>query len=71
MFMELERAMERIKPGGNLFIQTGAAAPQQLILGLMKRAGELKDITIYQMHTEGEAPYADPAWEGVFLPQKE
>jgi hypothetical protein len=32
----------------------------------MKRAGELKDITIYQMHTEGEAPYADPQWEGIF-----
>ncbi len=66
MYMELGQAMERIKPGSNLFIQTGAAAPQHLIRGLMKRAGELKDITIYQMHTEGEAPYADPQWEDVF-----
>jgi acyl-CoA hydrolase len=32
----------------------------------MKRAGELKDITIYQMHMEGAAPYADPQWEDVF-----
>jgi 4-hydroxybutyrate CoA-transferase len=64
--MELEKAVERIKSHSNLFIQTGAAAPQQLIRGLMKRAGELKDITIYQMHTEGPAPYADPQWEDVF-----
>jgi 4-hydroxybutyrate CoA-transferase len=64
--MELDKAIERIYSGSNLFIQTGAAAPQQLIRGLMKRAGELKDITIYQMHTEGAAPYADPQWEDVF-----
>ena len=66
MYLTLERAMERIRPGSNLFIQTGSAAPQQLIRGLVERANELKDITIYQMHTEGKAPYADPEWKHVF-----
>ena len=66
MYLTLERAMERIKSGSNLFIQTGAAAPHQLIRGLMERAHELRDIIIYQMHTEGIAPYADPEWKDVF-----
>jgi acyl-CoA hydrolase len=66
MYHSLESAMALIKPKSNLFIQTGAAAPQQLIRGLVARAGELSDITIYQMHTEGKAPYADPEWKDVF-----
>jgi 4-hydroxybutyrate CoA-transferase len=64
--MELKKAMQRIQSGSNLFIQTGAAAPQQLIRSLMERAKELRDITIYQMHTEGKAPYADPQWKDIF-----
>ena len=66
MYLTLERAMERIKSCSKLFIQTGAAAPQQLIRGLMERAHELRDVSIYQMHTEGKAPYADPEWKDVF-----
>ncbi|HEV3225103.1 MAG TPA: acetyl-CoA hydrolase/transferase C-terminal domain-containing protein [Puia sp.] len=66
MFQNLDTAMELIKSGNHLFIQTGAAAPQQLIRGLMEKADQLRDITIYQMHTEGKAPYGDPEWEDVF-----
>jgi 4-hydroxybutyrate CoA-transferase len=66
MYQSLEKAMELIRPSSNLFIQTGAAAPQQLIRGLVARAGQLWDIRIYQMHTEGEAPYADPEMKDVF-----
>lgn len=58
--------MSGIKSGNNVFIQTGAAAPQQLIRGLMQQAAGLRDITIYQMHTEGIAPYADPEWQHLF-----
>jgi 4-hydroxybutyrate CoA-transferase len=66
MYQSLENAMDLIKSGSNLFIQTGAAAPQQLIGGLMTKASELRDITIYQMHTEGKAPYGDPEWKDIF-----
>jgi 4-hydroxybutyrate CoA-transferase len=66
MHQSLENAMDLVKSGSNIFIQTGAAAPQQLIRGLIKRAPGLRDITIYQMHTEGIAPYADPEWQDVF-----
>jgi acyl-CoA hydrolase len=30
------------------------------------RAGELRDVHIHHLHTEGPAPYADPSFEGVF-----
>jgi 4-hydroxybutyrate CoA-transferase len=66
MYHSLENAMDLVKSGSNVFIQTGAAAPQQLIRGLMKKASGLRDITIYQMHTEGIAPYADPEWQHTF-----
>ena len=66
MYQSLEHAMGLVKSGSNIFIQTGAAAPQQLIRGLMKQASGLRDITIYQMHTEGIAPYADPEWQDIF-----
>jgi 4-hydroxybutyrate CoA-transferase len=66
MYETLAKAMELIKSGNHLFIQTGAAAPQQLIRGLMEKAGHLQDVTIYQMHTEGMAPYSDPEWKDVF-----
>jgi 4-hydroxybutyrate CoA-transferase len=66
MYQSLENAMNLVKSGSNIFIQTGAAAPQQLIRGLMGQASGLRDITIYQMHTEGIAPYADPEWQDIF-----
>ena len=49
-----------------MFIQTAAAAPQQLIKALTARANDLNNITIYQMHTEGDAPYAAPGMENTF-----
>jgi hypothetical protein len=60
IYHSLEDAMDLIESGNNLFIQTGAAAPQELIRGLMAKAHKLRDITIYQIHTEGIAPYGDP-----------
>jgi 4-hydroxybutyrate CoA-transferase len=66
MYQSLEQALDLIRSGQNLFIQTGAAAPQQLIRGMMSKAGELNNMTIYQMHTEGEAPYGDAEWQDVF-----
>jgi 4-hydroxybutyrate CoA-transferase len=66
MYQSLQDAMRLIRPDQKLFIQTGAAAPQELIRGLMEKANELNKMTIYQMHTEGEAPYGDPEWKDVF-----
>jgi 4-hydroxybutyrate CoA-transferase len=65
-YQSLDDAIDLIRSGSNLFIQTGAAAPQTLIRGLVAKAGRLREITIYQMHTEGVAPYGDPEWKDIF-----
>jgi acyl-CoA hydrolase len=65
-YVTAENAIAIVKAGDNVFIQTAAAAPQQLIKALTARANDLSNITIYQMHTEGEAPYAAPGMENTF-----
>lgn len=59
-------AVEPVQSGDNIFIHTAGATPQALVQGLVERANELKDITIYQMHTEGPAPYADEQYQDSF-----
>jgi 4-hydroxybutyrate CoA-transferase len=66
MYQSVSDAMDLIRSGQNIFIQTGAAAPQELIRGLMQKAPGLKNMTVYQMHTEGKAPYGDPEWQNIF-----
>lgn len=62
MIASLEEALKVVKSGDNVFIHSVAAAPQYLINGLVARADELRNVTIYHKHTEGEAPYADPKY---------
>jgi acyl-CoA hydrolase len=66
MYLTAEQAVGQIRSGSNIFIQTAAAAPQQLVRALAERGKELSNINIYQMHTEGEAPYADRIWKDTF-----
>ncbi|HAP69548.1 MAG TPA: 4-hydroxybutyrate CoA-transferase [Flavobacteriales bacterium] len=59
MSISSEHAVDQIKSGDNIFIHSAAAAPQRLIKKLYERRDELRDVTIYQIHTEGAAPYAN------------
>lgn len=53
-----EEAVKAIKSNDHVFVHSAAAAPKILVDAMSSRAGELKNVTIYQIHTEGEAPYA-------------
>ncbi|MBR9757481.1 MAG: acetyl-CoA hydrolase/transferase family protein [Algicola sp.] len=55
-----EKAVEIIKSNDKVYIQAAAAAPQVLIKALTNRHEELRNVEICQLHTEGEAPYANP-----------
>lgn len=46
-----------LQSGHNVFVQTAAAAPQQLVLAMTDRGKSLIDISVYHLHTEGAAPY--------------
>jgi acyl-CoA hydrolase len=60
-------AVNVIESGNNVFVHSAAAAPQCLIQAMTDRHEELRDVSIYQIHTEGEAPYANPEFEDSFI----
>ena len=67
--MKVNSALEAvsiIKPGHNVYIHTAAATPIALIEAMTERSSELYNVSIYQMHTEGPAPYAEPEFADVF-----
>ncbi len=61
-----QEAVSVIQSGDNLFVHSAGASPQVLVKALAERSGELHDVNIYQLHTEGEAPYASPECADVF-----
>ena len=67
-FTTADEAVKVIKSGDHVHLSSVASAPQCLIQAMCRRgeAGELKDVHIHHLHTEGPAPYADPKFEGIF-----
>lgn len=63
-----EEAVKAIKSGDHVFVQGAAATPETLLRAMVARADELEDVSIYHIHTEGFAGYADEAYEGIFNP---
>lgn len=63
-----EEAVKVIKSGDRLHLSSVAVTPHALIRALVERGlkGEIKDVKIQHIHTEGPAPYADPEFEGIF-----
>lgn len=61
-------AVKVVKSGDHIHFSSVASAPQCLIKALMARGdnGELKDVHIHHLHTEGPAPYGDSKYEGIF-----
>ena len=58
--------ISKIKSGENIFVHGAAAAPNELLRLLLARASELKDVTLYHLHTEGIVDYAKPEYRGSF-----
>ncbi len=67
-FTTAEEAVKVIKSGDHIHLSSVASAPQCLIKAMCERgrAGELKDVHIHHLHTEGPAPYSEAEFEGVF-----
>lgn len=61
-----EEALKVVKSNDKIYLQAAAAAPTVLIKALTERHEELRNVTICQLHTEGEAPYADPKYAKSF-----
>lgn len=61
-----EEALKIVKSNNKIYLQAAAAAPQVLIRALAERHEELRNVEICQLHTEGEAPYANPELRDSF-----
>ncbi len=63
-----EEAVQVIKSGDRVHIQSVAAAPQKLIQAMCERGRrkEFSNVRIQHLHTEGPAPYASAEFEGIF-----
>ncbi len=57
-YISATEALSILKSGDNVFIQTAAAAPQQLIHAMTERGKSLENVSVYHLHTEGATPYA-------------
>ncbi|MFN8847953.1 MAG: acetyl-CoA hydrolase/transferase family protein [Bdellovibrionales bacterium] len=57
---------EHIKSGDHIFVHGGAATPSVLIDQLLSQAHELKDVTLYHLHTHGDVHYAKPEYASSF-----
>jgi acyl-CoA hydrolase len=53
-------AVKVIKSNDRIYVQAAAATPTILTRALADRASELKNVEVCHLHTEGEAPYANP-----------
>ncbi len=61
-----EEALKVVKSNDKVYLQAAAAVPNVLIDALAARHEELRNVEICQLHTEGHAPYADPALSESF-----
>lgn len=65
-YVSADEALKPIKSGDRVYVHSVAAAPRSLIAALTARAGELRDVEIVHLHTEGEAPYAKAEYAESF-----
>lgn len=67
--VSFDEAVRVVKSGDRIHMHSVACAPQGLIQALCARGrtGELKDVRIQHLHTEGSAPYAEAEFEGIFF----
>ena len=70
-FISAEEAVKVVKSGDHIHFSSVASAPQVLIQALCRRGenGELQDVRIHHLHTEGPAPYTEERFQGTFFHQ--
>ncbi|HEY6083486.1 MAG TPA: acetyl-CoA hydrolase/transferase C-terminal domain-containing protein [Chitinophagaceae bacterium] len=65
-FVSAEEAVSIIRDNYRIFIHSVAMTPHRLIDAMMARAGELRNVEMVHIHTEGKLPYCDRKYQGVF-----
>lgn len=60
-YVSASEAAKVVKSGDRIYVQAAAATPNVLTKAISDRADELRGVEFCHIHTEGAAPYADPA----------
>lgn len=66
-YVAAEEAVKAVQSGNRVYVQAAAATPGVLTKALADRAGELQDVEVCHLHTEGDAPYANPELSDSFF----
>ena len=61
-----DEAVKVICSGASVYIHPGCAEPEQLVKAMVRRADELRDVTVIHLLTVGSADYVRPEMEGKF-----
>ncbi len=64
-------AVSHIASHSHIHLSSVASVPQVLVKALRERAdaGDVEDLHFHHFHTEGDAPYSKPEYEGKFFEQ--
>lgn len=62
-----QEAVSQIKSGDRVFLQGAAMTPHVLINTLCQRYKELLNVEMFQIHTEGDAPYTKSPYNEAFI----
>ena len=65
-YVSAAEAVKVIKSGNRVYVQAAAATPSILTKAMTERASELRNVEVCHLHTEGEAPYANPELKDSF-----
>lgn len=65
-YVTAAEAVKIVQSGNRVYVQAAAATPSVLTQALTERASELRNVEICHLHTEGEAPYANPEFSESF-----
>ena len=60
-------AVDIISSGDRVFIQGGAATPQELVKAMAERSCDFRNVEIVHIHTEGTAPYTTNECRDSFI----
>ena len=66
MILSPEEAVKCIQSNDHVFIHSAVAAPIKLVEAMSNRYNELRNVSIYSIHTEGNAPYTAPEMSESF-----
>jgi len=59
-----DEALQLVRSGDRVYLHEAAMAPTELIEALARRGPDVNNVETVSLHTEGPAPYTDPALAG-------